>query len=296
MSVEDKRANRDRGAVQRWLAEIEAARDAVEALGGAGMEPAEERDLDQINLILDQMRERELERVDPMKKAAVAINPLPAFSTVTAVRAALDKLDFRPVKIDSDRKWAEGYMENCEEAVSLSMRFTVEKDDRTWSLYVTPDGVQSMPEFANKMLHRVDDLPSIDAAIEAAEEFRALEIARLLNVPAIKEPDWHLMIEPAGREGLTGHEAPHIAVWLAKDKAGEPQELVKAIYPHQKPSSTVIELTQEAVKWTEGFQSAISKTQPNTRVIVHQKPMEWTAGPALEAGRKVQASSGGMAP
>ena len=296
MSIEDGKVKTDRAAAERWLAEIEAARDAVEALGGAGMEPAEERDLDQINLIWDQMRERELERVDPMKKAAVATNPLPAFSTGTAVRAALDDLDFRPVKIESDRKWAKGYMENCEEAVSLNMRFTVEKDDRTWSLYVTPDGVQSMPEFASKMIHRVDDLPSIDAAIEAAEDFRALEIARVLNVPAIKEPDWHLLIQPAGREGMTGHAAPHIAVWLAKDKAGEPAELVNAIYPHQRPSATVFEWTQEAVNWTEGFRSAMSKAQPDTRVIVHQKPMEWTVSSTLEAGQRVKASSGGMTP
>lgn len=296
MSIEEQRADRDRAAAQRWLAEIEAAREAVEALGGAGMKPAEERDLDQINLILDQMRERELERVDPKKKAAVAINPLPAFSTVTAVRAALDDLDFRPVKIESDRKWARGYMENCEEAVSMNMRFTVEKDERTWSLYVTPDGVQSMPEFASKMIHRVDDLPSIDAAIEAAEDFRALEIARVLHVPAIKEPDWHLLIQPAGREGMTGHGAPHIAVWLSKDKAGSPAELVNAIYPHQRPSATVFELTQEAVNWAEGFSSAMSKAQPNTRVIVHQKPMEWTVESTFEAGHKAQAASGGMAP
>lgn len=277
MSIEEER---DRAAGQRWLEELEAAREAVEALGGAGMEPAAERDLDHIHLILDQMRDRELERVDPTKKAAVAINPLPAYSTVSAVRSALDSLDFRPVRTEDVRGWGKGYLDDCEEAVSLNLRFTVEKDDGAWSLYVTPDTVRSMPEFASKMIHRVDDLPSLDAAIEAAEDFRAVTVARVLNVPPIKEPDWHLMIQPAGREGMTGHAAPHIAVLLAKDKAGSPAEVVHSIYLHQRPSASVFELTQEAGKWAEGFRAAMSKTQPDTRVITHTKPMEWSAGPS----------------
>lgn len=288
MSIEEER---DRAAGQRWLEELEAAREVVEALGGAGMEPAAERDLDHIHLILDQMRDRELERVDPTKKATVAINPLPAYSTVSAVRSALDSLDFRPVRTEDVRGWGKGYLDDCEEAVSLNLRFTVEKDDGAWSLYVTPDTVRSMPEFASKMIHRVDDLPSLDAAIEAAEDFRAVTVARLLNVPPIKEPDWMLSIEPSGREGAKGDRAPHVAVFLYKDKAGSVAERVHALYLHQNPDSSAFELTQEAGKWADGFRSAIHRTMPHTKLIIQQKPMEWEAAPkpqqALGAGPSI---------
>lgn len=260
----------DRSASERWLTALKEAREAIDALGGAGAGPAVERDLDQIDLIMDHLRSREIERLDPAKAAAVAINPLPAFSTITAVRAALEELDFRPVKAEAGRS---GYLDDCDEAISLNLRFTVEKDGGAWSLYVEPD--VEAPANANKMIYRLDGMPSRDMAIEAAEDFRATMIARLLNVPPIKEPDWHLLIKPEGREGMIGDAKPHIAIWLAKDKAGLPAEKVNSIYLHQRPSASVFELTQEAEKWSEGFRSAMRHAQPATRIIVHLSPMKW---------------------
>ena len=276
MGVQDEQ---DRSASRRWLTALEEAREAIDALGGAAAEPAVDRDLDQIILIIDHLRSREIERLDPAKAAAVAINPLPAFSTITAVRAALDDLDFRPVKAKAGLG---RYLDDCDEATSLSLRFTVEKVDEAWSLYVEPEvetPLYANAGFSTKMIYRRDGMPDREMAIEAAEDFRATMIARILNVPPIKEPDWHLLIKPEGHEGMSGAAKPHIAVWFSKDKAGLPAEKVNSIYLHQRPSASVFELTQEAEKWSEGFRSAMRQVQPSTRIIVHLSPMEWAAGP-----------------
>lgn len=289
MGIQDER---DRAASQSWLDELEAAREEVEALGGVDMDPAAERDLDHIHQILDQMRDRELERVDPTKKAAVAVNPLPAFSTITAVREALSDLEFRRVK----HEWGKGYLEDCEEAVSMNMRFTVEKVDDAWSLYVTPEALESMRAFSEKMIHRIDDLPDYGDAIEAAESFRAEMIARQLNVSPIKEPDWLLSIEPSGKEGAKGSQAPHVAVWLFKDRANSVAERVHSLYLHQNPSASVFELTQDAQNWADGFRSAMSKTMPHTKMVIQQKPMEWGVSPqpvARSDAQRQTVSSGG---
>lgn len=96
-----------------------------------------------------------------------------------ALKAALPPLDWRPVR---DPRDPFRFLEGVREADSLNARLTVEQDGPVWTLHVENPLANSI---GDKPLHRVDELPDMEAAFEEAEEYRVGLIARELGLPEV---------------------------------------------------------------------------------------------------------------
>ena len=106
-------------------------------------------------------------------------------SNHAVIRAVLRPLDWRNAP-NTNNQWGVGrYHDDVFEAESFHALFTVEPDGDSWSLHVEPSGTTARQHVMGHVrpFHREDGLPSEEAAMEAAENYRARLVAAELDGP-----------------------------------------------------------------------------------------------------------------
>ena len=147
-----------------------------------------------------------------------------------AILAALRPLDWRNAR--NDQLGVGRYHDDVFEAESFNALFTVEPDGDSWSLHVEPPGTTARQHVMGHVrpFHREDGLPSEEAAMEAAENYRARLVAAELDAPLnaprpAPSPEvfsnfgsWHVLDEwtevrgyaiSRDRNGYSGYQAHH---------------------------------------------------------------------------------------
>ena len=163
-------------------------------------------------------------------------------SNHAVVLAALRPLDWKNAPNTFGTKGIGQYHDDVFQAESFNLLFTIEpmgNEEGSWSLYVEPSGTSPRDHVMGyvRPLYREDDLPSEEAAMEAAEDYRARLVAAELDGPlhgprlaqSSKSPEvyptfgsWHSLDERTevrgyaiskDRSGSSGYQARyHISV------------------------------------------------------------------------------------